>query len=63
MEHHGNVNTADAPHGLPPNAAAAIVKAFWKGDAQAVVEERIAFAHLSRDAAAEACWRSLQPYL
>lgn len=52
----------DALH-LPPHAAAAIVKAFWKTDAKTVVAERIAFAHLSNDAAAEACWRSLQPFL
>ncbi|WP_010545406.1 hypothetical protein [Sphingomonas elodea] len=54
--------TAPGPT-LPPEAAAAIVRAFWKADAESIVQERIAFARLTNDSAAAACWQSLRPFL
>ncbi len=47
----------------PPEAAAAIVRAFWNADADSVVQEWIAFARLTNDSAAAACWQSLRPFL
>ncbi len=48
---------------LPPEAAAALVRAFWKDDAEIIVQERIAFAHMTHDTAAAQCWQSLRPFL
>ncbi|WP_066726244.1 hypothetical protein [Sphingomonas pituitosa] len=64
MPRQSEITSAAVPEPrLPPEAAAAIVRAFWKADADRVVQERIAFAHLTQDAVAAHCWQSLRPFL